>query len=55
MARNYKELRNCRMCNKRFVVKEKKEMENYQQAYYCPECFEKYIKNRKRDEEEAEE
>jgi len=43
MPKNYKELRNCRMCKKRFVVPEKATIGDYQELFYCKDCFKKYF------------
>lgn len=46
MAKLYKEMRVCTMCKKRFEFK-KAEKGGYSSRYYCPDCSEKYFKNKK--------
>jgi uncharacterized CHY-type Zn-finger protein len=43
MAKNYKEVRICRMCKKRF---EPIADGNYKSKSYCPACVQKYIKGK---------
>ena len=49
MVRYYKQLQSCGMCKKRFTV----EGDNYQNKFYCPECYEKYFRNKKNVEEKS--
>ncbi len=53
MARYYKQLAQCKMCKKRFVVKKKS---LYWQKSYCPTCVKKFfgdkidnVKEKKKD------
>jgi|SaaInlV_120m_DNA_4_1040238.scaffolds.fasta_scaffold82239_1 uncharacterized Zn ribbon protein len=45
--KHYKELRNCRLCKKRFVLDKEKPS-----GYYCPECFIKYKAMQKKEHDE---
>jgi hypothetical protein len=44
MAKNYKVLAACRMCKKRFEVKENKKFP-FKSKYYCMDCCKKYFKD----------
>jgi hypothetical protein len=42
MNKFYKELRNCRICKKNFVLQKEEARQGKASYFYCLTCFEKY-------------
>jgi len=47
MVTKYKEVRNCRMCKKRFILSGKSK--DYSAKVYCPSCYKIYQKYREKE------
>ena len=47
MISKYKEVRNCKMCKKRFVLSEKSK--DYSAKVYCPACYKIYQKYKEKE------